>query len=197
MFSGSRKIPTFGSTFRWETRQASFPTGTVGPRIGIFLFPLNTNDGFDLSHIPVPANGKDKKRTAACRLHAGHTSIRVVIVMLKWRHLVKSQCIQDFLEAFFMFFFQHKMRNLVGSKKKKNPIFVWGWKRKVPPLTITVCHHSASLVMPIGVPQDGIFYPTLTFMIDSYSPRCVLSGYRLLQTKAFCLIRLRWCLDWY
>ena len=44
------KIPTLGSTVQWETRQASFPTGTVGPRVGIFLSPLNTNDGFYLSH---------------------------------------------------------------------------------------------------------------------------------------------------
>ena len=50
VFSGSRKIPTLGSTVQWETRQASFPTGTVGPRVGIFLSPLNTNDGFYLSH---------------------------------------------------------------------------------------------------------------------------------------------------
>ena len=59
------KIPTLGSTVHWETRQASFPTGTVGPRVGIFLSPLNTNDGFYLSHILVPAIGKDKKQTAA------------------------------------------------------------------------------------------------------------------------------------
>ena len=37
-------------------------------------------------------------------------------------------------------------------------------------LGITVCHHSASLVMPNGDPQGGFFYPTLTLMIDSYSP---------------------------
>ena len=49
MFSGSRKIPTLGSTVQWETRQASFPIGTVGPRVGIFLSPLNINDGFYLS----------------------------------------------------------------------------------------------------------------------------------------------------
>ena len=61
VFSGSRKIPTLGSTVQWETRQASFPTGTVGPPVGIFLSPLSTNDGFYLSHIPVPALGKDKK----------------------------------------------------------------------------------------------------------------------------------------
>ena len=48
----SRKILTLGSTVQWETRQASFPTGTVGPRVRIFLSPLNTNDGFYLSHTP-------------------------------------------------------------------------------------------------------------------------------------------------
>ena len=60
VFRGSRKIPTLWSTIQWETRQASFPSETVGPRVGIFLSPLNTNDGFYLSHIPVPARGKDK-----------------------------------------------------------------------------------------------------------------------------------------
>ena len=30
--------------------EASFPTGTVDPRVGISLSPLNTNDGFSLSH---------------------------------------------------------------------------------------------------------------------------------------------------
>ena len=33
-----------------RSRQASFPTGTVGPRVGIFLSPLNTNDGFYFSY---------------------------------------------------------------------------------------------------------------------------------------------------
>ena len=49
VFSGSRKIPTLGPPVWWETWQASFPTGTVGPLVGIFLSPLNTNDGFYLS----------------------------------------------------------------------------------------------------------------------------------------------------
>ena len=52
--------------------------------------------------------------------------------------------------------------------QKKNPLFVWGWDSKNLSLAITVCHHSASLVMPIGDPWDGFFYPTLTIMIDSY-----------------------------
>ena len=37
-----------------KLREASFPTGTVDPRVGISLSPLNTNDGFFLSHIGVP-----------------------------------------------------------------------------------------------------------------------------------------------
>ena len=37
--------------------QASFPTGTVGPRVGIFLEPLNTNDRFYLFHMG-KSNGK-------------------------------------------------------------------------------------------------------------------------------------------
>ena len=36
-----------------------------------------------LSHIPVPAHRKDKKRTSACWRHAGRISILDVIVMLK------------------------------------------------------------------------------------------------------------------
>ena len=96
VFSGSRKIPTLGSTVQWETRQASFPTGTVGPRVGIFLSPLNTNDGFYLSLIPIPACWKDKKWTATRWPHTGRTSIPDVIVMLKWRHNVAFQRIQDF-----------------------------------------------------------------------------------------------------
>ena len=124
VFSDSRKIPTLGSTVQWETWQALFPTGMVGPRVGIFLSPLNTNDGFYLSHLPVPAHGKDKKRTAPCRPHPGQTLIHGVIVMLKKCHYVPSQQIQNFLEDFFMvFFFKYKMRYLVASKKK-NPLFV-------------------------------------------------------------------------
>ena len=57
------------------------------------------------SHILVPARGKDKKQTTARRPHAKRTSIHDVIVMLKIRHHVASQRIQDFLEIFFMFFF--------------------------------------------------------------------------------------------
>ena len=69
-------------TVQWETLQASFPTGMVCPRVGIFLSLPKTNDGFYLSHIPVPAHGKDKKQTAACWPLASRTPIRDVILML-------------------------------------------------------------------------------------------------------------------
>ena len=51
--------------------------------------------------------------------------------MLKWRHHVASQRIQDFLEVLYTFF-QYKMRYLVVSKKK-NPLFMWEWDRKFCP----------------------------------------------------------------
>ena len=39
-------------------------------------------------------------------------------------------------------------------------------------LGITICHHSASLMMPNGDPRDGFFYLTLILMIDFYNPSC-------------------------
>ena len=41
--------------------------------------------------------------------------------------------------------------------------------KKNTPLVITVCHHSASLMMPIGDPRDGFFYPTLILMMNFYN----------------------------
>ena len=40
------------------------------------------------------------------------------------------------------------------------------WKNES--LAITICHHSASLLMPKSDPLDGLFYPTLTLMMDAY-----------------------------
>ena len=56
-----------------------------------------------LSHILIPAQGKDKKRTAARRPQDDRTLVCDLIVRLKWHHHVASQWIQDFLEAFFIF----------------------------------------------------------------------------------------------
>ena len=35
-------------------------------------------------------------------------------------------------------------------------------------LRITVCHHSASLVMPNDDPRDGFFYPILILILLNY-----------------------------
>ena len=42
-------------------------TVTASPRVGIFLSPLNTNDGFYLSHIPPTNKCEGKKGTVARR----------------------------------------------------------------------------------------------------------------------------------
>ena len=49
----TRKSQPKDPPFQWETQQASFPTGMVDPRVGIFLSTLNTNDGFYLQDFPV------------------------------------------------------------------------------------------------------------------------------------------------
>ena len=107
-------------------------------RIFRCLYPceiiLSKYNSISLVHVPVPvpAPGKDKKkRTTARRPQASRTSFRDVIVMLKCRYHVESQQFQDFLEAFFMAF-PYKMWYLVVSKKN-NPLFVWGWDRKIRP----------------------------------------------------------------
>ena len=71
-----------------------------------------------LSHTTVPA-------LAGCML------IHDVIEMLKWHPHVSSQGIQDFLEDFFVVF-KYKMWYLLLGKKK-NPLFVWVWDRKICP----------------------------------------------------------------
>ena len=47
--------------------------------------------------------------------------------------------------------------------EEKESISRVGCERKNLSLRITQCHHSASLVMPIGDPPDRFFYPTLTY----------------------------------
>ena len=52
--------------------------------------------------------------------HPGRMWLRVVIILLKLRHHVTTQHIQDFLEVFFMFF-QYKIS---GEKEKESIIHV-------------------------------------------------------------------------
>ena len=61
-----------------------------------------------------------------------------------------------------------KHENVVFSgKQEKGSIIHVEWDRKIS-LKITICHHSASLMMPNGDPPDKFVYPTLTLMIDYY-----------------------------
>ena len=59
------------------------------------------------------------------------------------------------------------------SEQEKESICVRMGLKNLP-LTISLCHHSASLVMPIGDPQDRFFYPTLTLMMDSFTLSIVI-----------------------
>ena len=84
--------------------------------------------------------------------------------MLKLRHHVKSHlCVfRGLLEAYFKI-----KKNSREQEKESNILVRVGYKSLS--LVITVCHHSASLVMPKGDPRDGFFYLTLSLMMDSYS----------------------------
>ena len=62
-------------------------------------------------------------------------------------------------------FFSNKNEVFSGDQEKASIICVR--MRENPSLVITVCHHSASLVMPNGDPRDGYFYPILKLMMDS------------------------------
>ena len=60
--------------------------------------------------------------------------------------------------------------------RKKNIVYRVRVGKKNPSHAITVCHHSASLVIPIGDPRGGFSYPILTLLMDSYNifPRTCL-----------------------
>ena len=63
--------------------------------------------------------------------------------------------------------FKYKMRYLVVSKKKIHYLFEGRIEKSVPH-----DHHLSSLNEPRdakGRPQDGFFYPTLEFMIYSFT----------------------------
>ena len=55
-----------------------------------------------------------------------------------------------------------------NGEQEKESIICVRVGSKNPSLVITVCHHSASLLMPNGDPRDEFFYPTLTLIVDSY-----------------------------
>ena len=102
VFSGSRKIPTLGSSVQWEIQQASFPTETMGPRVGIFLSPLNTNDGFYLSHIP-----RTNSRMSIDKWHHCHVKVTS-------SNYVSTQRIPELLKAFL----KYKNEGFNGEQEK-------------------------------------------------------------------------------
>ena len=61
----------------------------------------------------------------------------------------------------------NKNTKLNGEQEIESIIW-WRWDKKNQSLGISI--HSASLVMPNSDPQEGFFYPTLSLMIDSYTP---------------------------
>ena len=104
-------------------------------RTSTWRFFSHTRSGFPL-FLPIWEISISHTRTSPREKnehhHVGRTSFRDVIVMLK------CQQIQDFLEVFFM------VSNIKCGTYNA-------------PLAITLCHHSASLVMPISDPRDKFF----------------------------------------
>ena len=97
---------------REAVRFLSFPragTGTLYARynyltsVKLTEIPTWCVRKFYQSHKPVhvPARGKDEKTSSRTSVAAGRTSFRGAIVMLKGRHHVASQHIQDILELCF------------------------------------------------------------------------------------------------
>ena len=54
--------------------KASFPTGTVDPRVGISLSPLNTNDGFSLSQMREQMARETKKEQSHLNMSESYHS---------------------------------------------------------------------------------------------------------------------------
>ena len=66
-----------------------------------------------------------------------------------------------------MFFFPNINEVFRGEQEKEFIIRVRMGIENLS-LAITIYHHSTSLVMSIGDPLDGFFYPTLTLMMGFY-----------------------------
>ena len=70
----------------------------------IFRTPDRDFRCFNPSEIILPARGKDKKKNSRTSAARWPQVDRDVILMLKLRHNVTSQRIQDFQDIFFMFY---------------------------------------------------------------------------------------------
>ena len=157
----------------FQKNQASFSTGTVGPQVGNLLSPLNTNFGFYLSLIPVPARGKYKKNEQP---HVDRTLAagRSVTSLLCETYVTISHL--SVLKIFGSIFYLIRIENAVFSdEQEKESIYHVRKGYKNPLLSITVCHYSTSLVMSISDPWARCFFSTLILIMDSnISIICVL-----------------------
>ena len=94
-------------------------------------------------------------------------------VVVNWSHCyvkvtssnhVASQRIHEIMGAFF------KHENVVfhGEQEKESLSHVRTGEKN-PSFRITICHHSAGLVLPNSDPGDRFSYSTFTLMMDPYN----------------------------
>ena len=155
LFSGSRKISTLGSTIQWETGQASFPTGTVRPWVGIFQSPLNTNVRFILPWLS--REGCILVVTNSRTWSSCDVIVILSYVIMSCRILAYSRNSGAFLS--------------IKCLIKSYPLFVSGLDRRNQSIGIAFMSPLSSirLVLPNSHPRDEFFYLTLILMIDSHN----------------------------
>ena len=66
------------------------------------------------------------------------------------------------------FSFFSNINEVLSGEQERESIIRMKVGLKNPSIAITILHHSASLVMPIGDRRDGFFNPFLTLILDSY-----------------------------
>ena len=86
----------------------------------------------------VPTCGKHKNNQP----HAGSTSIRDVIVMLKCHMYVASQRIQELLDAF-------NIKTVINGEQENESIILVRMIKTNPSFVITVCRYLASILITL------------------------------------------------
>ena len=84
---------------------------------------------------------------------------------------IASQRIQGLLDAYF------RLKSQWWARKRIHYLCECGIEKSM--FTITVWHHLASLMMPIGDPWDWFFYPILTLTMDSYIEKWIQNNHCL------------------
>ena len=115
------------------------------------------------SHDPVPTHVKDKNRTVARGVGRQVTSLlysknAIMICRISVYSRISGRLFKVYIKLLY----------LTVSNETVNYMYEDGIE-KIISLAITLCHHSASPMMPIGDLRDCIFYSLFTFMINSYN----------------------------